>query len=174
MHLFCGREVHVDNMDSRWMLWQKYVQLQVFNQLCLTWAKSMLGPTIASITSSIAVCFYITIRHNDVPPFLIPVFFYVGITLFAIVFWGCVQVINVSKTSQSLIGTLTIMPTIPAHAGNEYEVSGGQELKKYIMRKGKATRPMYFRLGDFMEVSIDVPIGIWDEILNQVLLLLSF
>ena len=83
------------------------------------------------------------------------------------------QIINVSKGSEALIDTLT-RTFIPAGAGCENGVNGGLELKKYIVRKGKATRAMNFRLGDFMEFSIDVPIGVWEEILNQVFFLLSF
>lgn len=81
------------------------------------------------------------------------------------------QFINVSKASEALIGTLTMTP---GGARNEYGISGPQELKKYIVRKRKATRAMNFRLGDFMEFSLDVPIGIWDDILNQELFVLSF
>ena len=147
------------------MLWQKYVQLQVFHQLCVLWVKTMFPPTIASVTCSIIVCLYVTIRHNDVPPFLIPVFFYTAITLFGIVFWFCIQTINVSRASEARIGLLT---AIPVGIGNENGISDPWELKKYTAKKRKATRAMNFRLGDFMEFSIDVPISIWEEILNQV------
>ena len=161
----------MDNKNSREVLWEKYVQLQVFHQLCLIWVKVMTPTNVASITCSIIVCLYATIRHNDVPPFLIPVFSYVGITLFGIVFWVCVQIIDVSKASEALIGTLTV---ISVDTGNENGISDPQKLKKYIVKKGKATRPMKFRFGDFMDISINVPIGVWEEILNQVLFLLSF
>ena len=158
-------------MNRREMLWQKYVQLQLFHKLCLIWVKVMSPASVASITSAIIVCFYITIRHNDVPSFLIPVFFYVGTTCVGIIFWLGIQVIDVSKASEALIGRLT---AIPVGTGNEYGISDPRELKKYIVRKGKATRAIKFRFGDFTDVTIDVPIGVWDEILNQVLFLLSF
>ena len=41
-------------------------------------------------------------------------------------------------------------------------------------KRGKATRPLNYRIGEFMEFSLDVPMGIWDEILNQLVFLLSF
>ena len=97
--------------------------------------------TIASITTKIIICFYITIRHDDIPPFLVPVFSYVGITLFGIVSWACIQIVEVLRESEALISTLI---SVAAEGGKE---TGGsllhdRELKKYIVRRGKATRSM--------------------------------
>ena len=69
--------------------------------------KFMVVPTIASATSTIIICFFVTIRHQEVPVWLVPVFFYVGITLFGIVFWICYQMVLVIRASEAVIGVLT-------------------------------------------------------------------
>ena len=156
-------------MKSRLRLWQKYVELQVFNELSRTWAKLMLIPTIVSVTCTIIICFYATIRHEDLPAVLIPAFVYVGAVLLGIVFWIAKQALSAIRTSEAVIANLTSVKT--DQAGNE---NIGQELKNFIVRRGNATRKLFYMVGNFMEVSSDVPICMWDEILNQVLFLLSF
>ena len=132
----------------------------------------MLAPTLASVTGTIIVSFYVTIRHEDVPSVLIPAIVYTEVALLGIVFWMCDQMLSVKTTSEAVIAVLTSITA--EQVGRENLNSNGRDLKKYIMRRAKATRAMNFRVGDFMELSLDVPIGVWDEILNQVLLLLSF
>ena len=136
------------------------------------WVKLMLAPTLASVTGAIIVSFYVTIRHEDVPSVLIPAIVYTEVALLGIVFWMCDQMLSVKTTSEAVIAVLTSITA--EQVGRENLNSNGRDLKKYIMRRAKATRAMNFRVGDFMELSLDVPIGVWDEILNQVLLLLSF
>ena len=163
-------KVRVDSLESRLRLWQKYVELQVFNELSRTWVKLMLVPTIASVTTTIIVCFYVTIRHEDLPAILIANVAYVGVALLGILFWIFQQMIGVMRISEAVIAALT---TITPN-GSDNGRNPGWELKHYIVRRGKATRKLHFRVGEFTEASLDVSVGIWDEILNQLLFLLSF
>ena len=132
----------------------------------------MLVPTIISTTSTIIICFYVTIRPDNVPFWLVVVVFYIGITLFGIVFWACYQTILVIRGSEDIIRALTSL-----EIGDWKEGRLGvtpMRLKKYIVTRGKATRPVNYRIGEFNDFTLDVPIGIWDEILNQLLFLLTF
>ena len=168
----CIRKVSAPSTEEdRLQLWHKYLKLQVFNELCRTWAKLMIVPTISSATSTIIICLYVTIRHEELPIGLVPFFFYVGMTLFGIVFWIAYQVILVIRASEAIIGVLT---TVDKEGDNPGWMGVPLPPKKYIMKRGKATRPLGYRIGEFIEFSLDVPIGIWDEIVNQLLFLLSF
>ena len=157
--------------EDRLLLWHKYLTLQVFNELCSTWAKLMIVPTITSATSTIIISLYVTIRHEDLPIWLVPFFFYLGMTLFGIVFWVAYQVILVIRGSEAIIRVLTALE-LKDRTGRRMDVP--MAVKKYIVKRGRATRPLNYRIGEFMEFSLDVPIGIWDEILNQLLFLLTF
>ena len=41
------------------------------------------------------------------------------------------------------------------------------------LKRAKALRHTYGNVGIVAEYSIDVPVGVWDEILNQILFLLT-
>ena len=45
--------------------------------------------------------------------------------------------------------------------------------RKELVRRARALQPLYLGLGDFTELSFDVIISVWDEVLNQLLFLLS-
>ena len=62
------------------------MRLQLYNELCSVWAKVLLVPTMISTTTTIIICFYVTLRPDNVPLWLLLAIFYVGITLFGIVF----------------------------------------------------------------------------------------
>ena len=156
----------VVTVEDRISLWRKYLHLQVFNQLCRVWVKLMSPPTTFSLTSSIIIWFYVTIRNEGVPVTLTLIFFCVGISIFAIFFWLLYEVIMVKRAADRILATLT-----STEDGNYKDFSPQQ--KRYINKRGKATRAIGYRIGDFMEISLDVPLGIWDEILNQLLFLLS-
>ena len=156
--------------EDRFRLWHNYLRLQIFTEICSMWIKLMVVPTIFSVTSTIITCLYVTIRNEGLPEWLVLLFFYVGITLFGNVFWIAYQAILVIRASEATIGVLTSI---------QYENSGHHNhvplvIRKYIVKRGKATKPLSFRIGEFTEFSLDVPMSIWDEILNQLLFLLSF
>ena len=108
-NLILYRKVKAVTVEARMELWHKYVQLQVFNHLLARWMKVMLVPTIISATSTIIVCFYVTIRNNDVPGWIVFTFFYVGATIFGIVFWMSYQLILGILASEAVIGLLASM-----------------------------------------------------------------
>ena len=171
---YCFRkETTFHTEQDRLQLWQKYVRLQLYVELCSIWGKVMIVPTMISATTTIIICFYVTIRPENVPLWLVLVIFYVGITLFGIVFWTCYQVILVIRGSEEIIRALTSLETGDWINGGRMGLPPLQ-LKKYILIRGKATRPLNYRIGEFNDFTLDVPIGIWDEILNQLFFLLTY
>ena len=165
--LISYRKVKADSMEARLELWHTYVQLQIFIQLFVSWMKVLLVPTIISATSTIIICFYVTVRHSNVPAWVFLTFIYVGVTIFGIVLLLSYQLMLGIHASESSIGVLA------STDGEDYR-DLPLSLKKYVLKRGKATRPLRYRVGELMDFSWEVPIGIWDEILNQLLFLLSF
>ena len=45
--------------------------------------------------------------------------------------------------------------------------------KLLVMKRARALQPVYLAMGEFAEVTLDVPVSIWDEVINQLLFLLS-
>ena len=129
-------------------------------------------PSMISGTATIIICFYVTIRPGNVPTWLVLVIFYVGITLFGIAFWVCFQLILLIRGSEDIIRALNSLDTGDWRKGR-VGVSP-LALKKYILVRGRAIRPLNYRLGEFTDFTLDVPIGVWDEILNQLFFLLTY
>lgn len=154
-------------MNDRLALWEKYMHLQVFNELCKGWIKFMIAPSLFSITCTIIICFFVTIRNEGVPVALIMLFAYVGVSIFATLFWICYEIIMVTRMADGILETLT-----STEKGSYTSLPNQQ--RRYISKRGKATRAIGYRIGGFMEFSLNVPVGLWDEIVNQLLFLLNF
>ena len=45
--------------------------------------------------------------------------------------------------------------------------------KLFVMRRARALQPVYIAMGEYAEITLDVPVNIWDEVINQLLFLLS-
>ena len=161
--------------EDRLQLWHKYLRLQLYHQNCANWNKLMNIPTIVSASTTIIVCFYVTIRPENVPIWLVLVILYVGITLFGVLFLISYQAILVMRGSEGIIRALI---SLEVGDWRDRRRAGDPTppfaQKKYILLRGKATRPLTYRIGSFMEMSLEVPIGIWDEILNQLFFLLTY
>ena len=57
---------------------------------------------------------------------------------------------------------------------NPYLLSLPMKERMAILRRAKALRPAFFSVGDFTdEFNVDVPVGVWEEILNQLVFLLT-
>ena len=116
--VLCFRRANVlPTEEARLQLWHKYLKLQVFNQLCPKWAKLMLIPSIASITSTIIICFYGTIRNEERPLWLALFFLYDGLTIFSLVFWVCYQAILMIRGSEEIIKVLKSFEVKGRHDG---------------------------------------------------------
>ena len=45
--------------------------------------------------------------------------------------------------------------------------------RKYLFCKARALRPMHLNIGQFSHITLEGLVGIWDEVLNQLMFLLS-
>ena len=98
---------------------------------------------------------------------MVLLFAYAGAVISANEFWTSYQIISVVGLSEEVIGVLKL-------TGIDDHRSVPAAFKTFMAKKGKATRALYYRIGHFSDFSLGVPIGIWDEIINQLLFLLSF
>ena len=85
---------------------------------------------------------------------------------FLVIFWFTYQLVLVARASQEIVEVLTTTPD------KHVEVLPLNE-KRYIERKARATRALGYRMENFGNFSLEVPIVIWEEIWNQPIFLLS-
>ena len=153
-------------MDDGLELGHQYVRLQVHVAIANDWIMFMIVPTIFSVSTSIIICLYITIRHPELPIYLYILFPYVAANLFSLLFYLAYELMMMIRASEAVLDTLS------STEGQYYQAASIQQ-RLYIRKLAKSTRPLSFRMGIFMNFSLDVPVGIWDEILNQLLFLLT-
>ena len=47
-------------------------------------------------------------------------------------------------------------------------------MRMQVLKRAKAMKEIEYPVGEFSELTLNLPITMWDEILNQILFLLSF
>ena len=91
---------------------------------------------------------------------------YAAASLMFIVFWLSTDVVAITRKSEDLVGTLR-------SETSECFMSLPKNEKKACLKRAKSLRAVEIPVGNFGEFSLNVPIRMWDKILNQVLFLLS-
>ena len=153
--------------EDRLLLWRQYQSLQVYNAIAIDWIKLMVVPTIFSLSIAIIACLFISIRHAELPILTYLMFPYTGVSLLILLFWICFEVIKIIRASEEIIVKLGTRECGTGNTMTKLEML-------YIQKKSKATRALGYRMGNFGYFSLDVPVGTWDEILNQLFFLLTY
>ena len=83
-----------------------------------------------------------------------------------VVFWLCYDIVLITRESEYIKAQLWSYEAPYARLMPKSEMT-------CAMKRAKALRVIEIPVGNFSDISIDLPIAIWDEILNQVLFLLS-
>ena len=155
------------NSSESWMeLRRKYYLVQVYATVANSWIKFMIVPTIFGLSSVIIILIYITLRHTD-----IPILIYIGVactgfSLLILLFWFALETISCIQSAEAIVATLNTKD-------QPYFLELPPMEWRYLTKYGKATRQLVFDIGDFTDYSIAVPITIWDEILNQLIFILT-
>ena len=156
----------MDTADSWMKLRRKYYLLQVYLCLINSWIKFMIVPTLISICSSIVIALYISLRHSDIAILIYLAFVCLGVSLLILLFWFSFEFIALIRSTEAIVATLN-------SRDQAYFVQLSPDEQRFLTKCGKATRQAVIEIGDFVEYSIDCPIGFWDEILNQLIFLLT-
>ena len=154
-------------MNGRAQLEHFYICYELYNRVCYVWVKFMLPATIFSVSLTTIVTTFISIRYTELP-FMYYIFFVnTAFTLMLIIFWLCYDLVLITRDSEGILSQLL-----------SYEAQHlrhmPKAIKTQVMKKARAMRVIEFPIGDFADFAISLPIAIWEEIVNEVLFLLSF
>ena len=116
------------------------------------------------------VLFYVTLRHTDLPIFLYLPFPYIGVCVMVFIFWFSYDLTAAIRSSEQLLNRLR-----PSRAN--LQSLGGMmskdEKTKILMLRARAMRILAFPIGIFANFSLAVPVNVWDQVLDLLILLLS-
>ena len=154
-------------MTSRAKVERLYICTELHSRISSVWLKFMLPPTIVSVSLAIIVSTFVSIRYTELPLCYYVYFPNSAFTLMVNIFWLGYDGVLITRDSEGILGQLRssqapYLRSVPKH------------VRTLVMKRVRAMRVLEFRVGDFANFSVNVPISIWDEILNQVVFLLSF
>ena len=154
-------------MESRAMVERLYNYVQCHHRVAHTWMKFMSPPTLAASSTTVIITTFVSIRYTELPLIFYIFFPNTAFNNMLIIFWVCYDVVLLIRASEDIMGQL-----LSHHA--DYLKPMPRAMRVRILKRARAMKVLEFPLGDFGEFSLNLPVAIWEEILNQVLFLLSF
>ena len=153
-------------MESSLVLWKDHEKLGIFHVVAASYIGFFITPALFGCSSFVIVAFYVSIRNVGLPWWLYLLLLFTSVTTFLIIFWFTYQLVLVMRASEDIVEVLKTTP-------DKYFGVLGVSERNYSTRKARATRAFGYRMGNFGNFSLEVPIVMWEEIWNQLLFLLS-
>ena len=149
-------------MKLEWL----YVCGQVYNTVLDVWYKLVVPPAFFNGGVTIVIASFLTMRYTHLPWYIYIIFPYVAVLFTVILFALCYDGILAMRESEESLSILRSRQ-------KQYFLRLPLEERKAMMRRAKALRTTFFSVGNFTEFNMEVPIGVWDEIVNQLMFLLT-
>ena len=154
-------------METRAVVEKLYICQELFNNICHPWFKFILPLEVFSLSSGVIITAFISIRYTQLPIYYHFFFANTAISLIVIMFWSCYDFLQITRDSEDVKGQL-----LSFEAPHLREMSKAERTR--VVKRAKAMRAIETPVGIFADFSISLPLALWDEIVNQVLFLLSF
>ena len=145
-----------------------YIVLEVHIKMFRCWMTIVFFPVLVNFGCAVIICLYIPLGRPEVPAWLSFCFLFVAVVSLGVIFWMVYDMVLIARASDDVLGKLK---TFTGDSG-ENGISDLQRLG--FVKRAKACRPIEIPIGTFGDASLDVPVIMMDEILNQLLFLLSF
>ena len=132
----------------------------------LNWMRYLLAPVIFFWAAAVTITLYITFRPSGFPLFVYCWFPLLAVVSMLIVTWLFYDGVVTKRMADEVLANLQSKTTGCYHRLGPVE-------KRELLRRSRALKPVYLGIGQFTEISLEVAIGVWEEVLNQLLFFLS-
>ena len=153
-------------MRNRERLEKLFIYMEIYGRIFSKWLKYTICPTLFFGGSGVVVFLYVTFRHTNLPLGIYLAFPYCVLTVMGLLVWLSYDANRVIQSSREICLKLQSVQS-PCFNG----LTKSQREK--VVRRALASRPCAFPVGIFSNFSLTVPIKMWEQILNQLVLLLS-
>ena len=154
------------DLATRSKMERLYVCLQIYHRLHCAWWKWTLPGTTLSLSSTVILALYVGLRHAELPWYLYWVFWFAGVGVMMELFGQGYDIIYAKEDSEEFVGKLQ------SQASPALQNLSLEERRK-LLKRSKAMAGLQFDIAGLANYSWAVPLGAWDEILNQLLFLFS-
>ena len=141
--------------------------LEIHMKIFRCWLLIVWFPLLVNFGWAIIICLYIPLGRPEIPAWLKVCFLFVAAVSLGVIFWAVYDMVLIARASEEVLGKLKTFDGGWREAG----ISNLQRLR--FVKRAKACRPLDIPVGTFGDVSLGVPVIMWDEILNQLIFLLS-
>ena len=156
----------IRTLHQRKLAEQLCVTFEVENKILCLWLDYMHSPHILAEFFSSVITLYIAIVHTS-----LPIYIYVFFPLSAASLMGFVFVIGFDQAGIIKTMNAATEPLLDSLA--EYLRVMPKEMRVAVMKRAKALQPVSHSTGGFGKFSLSVSNAVWEEVLNQLLFLLS-
>ena len=139
---------------------------RLWNILFMKWLYHVLGPVILGIGSGIVLLLYLSANPEGIPSFIhywVPVIAFGALLIMS---WLWYDVVMMGRESEEAMENLKLKTHPFFHHLEPAE-------RKYLFCSARALRPVGVTIGQFSDMTFEGLVGVWEEILNQFLFLLS-
>ena len=140
--------------------------MKIYNIIYMNWLKFVIAPAVFSACVTIVITLYVTCRPAAMPLILYFGFPLSAMVLLFIVFRICYDAVVAKRAGDGVLGNLQ------SRTAGYFSRLGPVE-KREMTRRARALQPVYIGMGEFSEITLEMWMSIWDEILNQLLFLLT-
>ena len=163
-----GRNKKSNNMNDWMRIYRLYRIMQVYNSILTEWMQNTVVMGLVGMASSVIVLLYVTIRPSTLPWFIYIWFPIVAAIAMVIIAWISFDCVIIKREVADVAQNLQL--SLDSWRFRDIE----KRRRTVYNRMLQSLHPASLRLGPFGEISLDTPINTWDEVLNQLLFLLSF
>lgn len=161
------RKLPIKNFVQRHNVERLRICLDLHSKILNTWLSYVIPPMVLAFFCTIVVTSYVTLRHTGIPVYLYVFFPFTGATLMSFIFLFSYD----AHSIVSCIDGLTAALLEPQARCFQWMRKAARDR---VMKRAKAFRPFIIPLGPFGRFSLNFPIDFWEEVLNYLMLLLSF
>ena len=140
--------------------------MKVYNILFMNWFKFSFVLLLTSACVGITIFLYVTCRPSGLPFIIYCAYPTSGAMGLFILFRFCYEAVVTKRRGDEAVGSLQSRTR-----GYFRTLEVGE--KREMMRRATALQPVYMALGEFVEITLEVSVSIWDEIIDQLLFFLS-
>ena len=142
-----------------------YLNLTLFNRVVHVWIRLALPLVLLALSITVIITLFISIRYTQLPLVYYLNILFVGLTVTFMIFRVCYDMAQILRATEDILDQLS------SHKA-PYLTRLTKVQRTKVLKNAKAMRPLLFRVGD-SEFSLSLPVAIWEEILNQIVFLLS-
>ena len=156
----------VRDAEGREKVERLYVCSQTYHHLHCAWWNLTFPWTTFSLSAATILCLYVGFRHTELPWYLYWLFWITGFGVLVDMFWFGHDVMFAKQTSEEIVDRLQS----PASADLQ---SLSREERNKMLKRAKALAGLQFGIASFTNYTWAVTFGTCDEILNQLIFLLT-